>query len=62
MVIITFLVFQCYHSAHLHEIDTFVTEAMEVLTIMPQSVEEIGDANLRYSKLLERKPEVRITK
>ncbi|KAK2099397.1 Cytoplasmic dynein 2 heavy chain 1 [Saguinus oedipus] len=44
--------------AHLHEIDTFVTEAMEVLTIMPQSVEEIGDANLRYSKLQERKPEI----
>ncbi|KAF3823514.1 hypothetical protein GH733_006982 [Mirounga leonina] len=34
--------------AHLHEIDTFVTEAMEVLTVMPQSVEEIGDANLQY--------------
>ncbi|KAJ8798091.1 hypothetical protein J1605_001582 [Eschrichtius robustus] len=49
-------------SAHLHEIDTFVTEAMAVLTIMPQSVEEIGNANLQYSKLQERKPEVRITK
>ena len=35
---------------------------MEVLTIMPQSVEEIGNANLQYSKLQERKPEVRITK
>ncbi|KAF4008811.1 hypothetical protein G4228_000485 [Cervus hanglu yarkandensis] len=44
--------------AHLHEIDTFVTEAMEVLTIMPQSVEEIGNANLQYSKLQERKPEI----
>ncbi|KAG8523219.1 Cytoplasmic dynein 2 heavy chain 1, partial [Galemys pyrenaicus] len=44
--------------AHLHEIDTFVTEAMEVLAIMPQSVEEIGDANLQYSKLQERKPEI----
>ncbi|OWK17813.1 hypothetical protein Celaphus_00008832, partial [Cervus elaphus hippelaphus] len=43
--------------AHLHEIDTFVTEALEVLTIMPQSVEEIGNANLQYSKLQERKPE-----
>ncbi|XP_019521077.1 PREDICTED: cytoplasmic dynein 2 heavy chain 1 [Hipposideros armiger] len=44
--------------AHLHEIDTFVTEAMEVLSVMPQSVEEIGDANLQYSKLQERKPEI----
>jgi hypothetical protein len=32
---------------------------MEVLIVMPQSVEEIGDANLRYSKLQGRKPEVR---
>ncbi|XP_023565248.1 cytoplasmic dynein 2 heavy chain 1 [Octodon degus] len=44
--------------AHLHEIDTFVTEAMEVLTVIPQSVEEIGDANFRYGKLQERKPEI----
>ncbi|XP_034521541.1 LOW QUALITY PROTEIN: cytoplasmic dynein 2 heavy chain 1 [Ailuropoda melanoleuca] len=44
--------------AHLHKIDTFVTEAMEVLTVMPQSVEEIGDANLKYSKLQEWKPEI----
>ncbi|EPY79965.1 hypothetical protein CB1_000877044, partial [Camelus ferus] len=43
--------------ARLHEIDTFVTEAMEILTIMPQSVEEIGNANLQYSKLQERKPQ-----
>lgn len=33
---------------------------MEILTIMPQSVEEIGNANLQYSKLQEQKPEVRI--
>ncbi|KAB1272094.1 Cytoplasmic dynein 2 heavy chain 1 [Camelus dromedarius] len=44
--------------ARLHEIDTFVTEAMEILTIMPQSVEEIGNANLQYSKLQERKPQI----
>ncbi|XP_032214095.1 cytoplasmic dynein 2 heavy chain 1 isoform X5 [Mustela erminea] len=44
--------------AHLHEIDTFVTEAMEVLAVTPQSVEEIGDANLQYSRLQERKPEI----
>ncbi|MBZ3869929.1 Cytoplasmic dynein 2 heavy chain 1 [Sciurus carolinensis] len=44
--------------AHLHKIDTFVTDAMEILTVMPQSVEEIGDANLQYSKLQEQKPEI----
>ncbi|GAB5577021.1 cytoplasmic dynein 2 heavy chain 1 isoform X12 [Prionailurus iriomotensis] len=44
--------------AHLHEIDAFVTEAMDVLTVMPQSVEEIGDANLQYSRLQQRKPEI----
>lgn len=60
-MIITFY-FNVTYSAHLHKIDTFVTEAMEVLTVMPQSVEEIGDANLKYSKLQEWKPEVRIAK
>uniref|UniRef100_G3VCU8 Dynein cytoplasmic 2 heavy chain 1 n=1 Tax=Sarcophilus harrisii TaxID=9305 RepID=G3VCU8_SARHA len=44
--------------AHLNEIDSFVTDAMEVLTVMPQTVDEIGDANLEYSKLQERKPEI----
>ncbi|XP_072467338.1 cytoplasmic dynein 2 heavy chain 1 isoform X1 [Notamacropus eugenii] len=44
--------------AHLHEIDSFVTDAMEVLTVMPQTVDEIGNANLQYSKLQERKPEI----
>ncbi|XP_044894140.1 cytoplasmic dynein 2 heavy chain 1 isoform X9 [Felis catus] len=44
--------------AHLHEIDAFVTEAMDVLIVMPQSVEEIGDANLQYSRLQQRKPEI----
>ncbi|XP_040316731.1 cytoplasmic dynein 2 heavy chain 1 [Herpailurus yagouaroundi] len=44
--------------AHLHEIDAFVTEAMDILTVMPQSVEEIGDANLQYSRLQQRKPEI----
>lgn len=54
--------FTVAYSAHLHEIDTFVTEAMDVLTVMPQSVEEIGDANLQYSRLQQQKPEVRIAK
>lgn len=47
-------------SAHIYEIDTFITEAMKILTIIPQSVEEIGDTNLQYSNLQDRRPEVRI--
>ncbi|XP_038617598.1 cytoplasmic dynein 2 heavy chain 1 [Tachyglossus aculeatus] len=44
--------------AHLQEIDSFVTNAMETLTVMPQTVDEIGDANLQYAKLQARKPEI----
>lgn len=47
-------------SAHIYEIDTFITEAMKILTVIPQSVEEIGDTNLQYSNLQDRRPEVRI--
>ncbi|XP_030099868.1 cytoplasmic dynein 2 heavy chain 1 isoform X1 [Mus musculus] len=43
---------------HIHEIDTFVTEAMKVLTVIPQSVEEIGDTNVQYSNLQDRRPEI----
>lgn len=32
---------------------------MKILTIIPQSVEEIGDTNLQYSNLQDRRPEVR---
>lgn len=46
-------------SAHIHEIDTFVTEAMKILTVIPQSVEEIGDTNIQYSNLQDRRPQVR---
>ncbi|KAM4699205.1 cytoplasmic dynein 2 heavy chain 1 [Discoglossus pictus] len=44
--------------ANLHEIDTFVTEGMEMLSSRPQSVEEIGDANMKHERLKLRKPEV----
>ncbi|KAK7812802.1 LOW QUALITY PROTEIN: hypothetical protein U0070_019828, partial [Myodes glareolus] len=43
---------------HIYEIDTFITEAMKILTIIPQSVEEIGDTNLQYSNLQDRRPEI----
>uniref|UniRef100_A0A8C2QHF6 Cytoplasmic dynein 2 heavy chain 1 n=1 Tax=Cricetulus griseus TaxID=10029 RepID=A0A8C2QHF6_CRIGR len=43
---------------HIHEIDTFVTEAMKILTVIPQSVEEIGDTNIQYSNLQDRRPQI----
>jgi hypothetical protein len=33
---------------------------MKVLTVIPQSVEEIGDTNVQYSNLQDRRPEVRM--
>ncbi|KAM8977653.1 cytoplasmic dynein 2 heavy chain 1 [Pelodytes ibericus] len=43
---------------NLHEIDTFVTEGMDMLSSRPQSVEEIGDANMKHGQLKIRKPEI----
>ncbi|XP_073518216.1 cytoplasmic dynein 2 heavy chain 1 isoform X2 [Phyllobates terribilis] len=44
--------------AHLHEIDTFVSDGMEVLSCRPQSVEEIGEANMKHGELKLKKPEI----
>ncbi|XP_053561557.1 cytoplasmic dynein 2 heavy chain 1 [Bombina bombina] len=44
--------------AHLFEIDTFVTEGMEMLSSRPQTVEEIGEANMKHEKLKIRRPEI----
>ncbi|XP_075448514.1 cytoplasmic dynein 2 heavy chain 1 isoform X2 [Ascaphus truei] len=44
--------------ANLYEIDTFVTDGMEMLSSRPQSVEEIGQANMKHEKLKLRKPEI----
>ncbi|XP_053312461.1 cytoplasmic dynein 2 heavy chain 1 isoform X2 [Spea bombifrons] len=43
---------------HLHKIDTFVTEGMEILSSRPQSVEEIGEANMKHGELKNGKPEI----
>lgn len=45
-------------SAHLHEIDSFVSDGMEVLSSRPQSIEEIGEANKKHGELKIKKPEV----
>ncbi|KAG8452968.1 hypothetical protein GDO86_004684 [Hymenochirus boettgeri] len=44
--------------AHLHEIDVFVTEGMESLSSRPQTVEEIGEANMKHTHLKLKKPEI----
>ncbi|XP_063807614.1 cytoplasmic dynein 2 heavy chain 1 isoform X2 [Pseudophryne corroboree] len=44
--------------AHMHEIDSFVTDGMEVLSSRPQSVEEIGEANMKHGQLKLRRPEI----
>ncbi|XP_035389840.1 cytoplasmic dynein 2 heavy chain 1 isoform X3 [Electrophorus electricus] len=43
---------------HIQAIDSFVTSALEMLSIRPESIEEIGDANARHSQLQAKKPEV----
>lgn len=39
-------------------IDTFLTTGMESLSTRPQTVEEIGEANLKHSELSQQKPQV----
>ncbi|KAL8191062.1 UNVERIFIED_CONTAM: Cytoplasmic dynein 2 heavy chain 1, partial [Gekko kuhli] len=44
--------------AHLHEISSFLNDAMESLITRPQSVDEIAQDNLNYRNLTEKKGEV----
>ncbi|XP_018422828.1 PREDICTED: cytoplasmic dynein 2 heavy chain 1 [Nanorana parkeri] len=44
--------------AHLHEIDSFVSDGMEILSSRPQSIEEIGEANKKHGELKLKKPEI----
>ncbi|XP_035398354.1 cytoplasmic dynein 2 heavy chain 1 [Cygnus atratus] len=41
--------------AHLHDVSSFLTDAMETLVVRPQTVEEISEDNLKYLKLREQK-------
>lgn len=45
--------------AHLHDVSSFLTDAMETLVVRPQTVEEISEDNLKYLKLHEQKGGVR---
>ncbi|XP_043928516.1 cytoplasmic dynein 2 heavy chain 1 isoform X1 [Protopterus annectens] len=44
--------------AHIQVIDNFVSNAMESLMVRPQTVEEIGKANVKHSELQLKKPEI----
>lgn len=44
--------------AHLHDISSFLTDATEALIVRPQTVDEIGEDNLKYGNLQEKKAEV----
>ncbi|XP_030632529.1 cytoplasmic dynein 2 heavy chain 1 [Chanos chanos] len=44
--------------AHTQAIDVFVTEAMEILSTRPDSIEQIGEANAKHSQLHAQKPEI----
>uniref|UniRef100_A0A8D0H431 Cytoplasmic dynein 2 heavy chain 1 n=1 Tax=Sphenodon punctatus TaxID=8508 RepID=A0A8D0H431_SPHPU len=44
--------------AHLHDISSFLNDAMSALVIRPQTVEEIGEDNLKYRNLQKKKEEI----
>uniref|UniRef100_H3AMW9 Uncharacterized protein n=1 Tax=Latimeria chalumnae TaxID=7897 RepID=H3AMW9_LATCH len=44
--------------AHIQEFDSFVNNAVEALSSRPQTVKEIGEANLKHEELQTKKPEV----
>ncbi|MFT7803200.1 cytoplasmic dynein 2 heavy chain 1 [Arapaima gigas] len=44
--------------AHMQDIDTFLTQAIETLSTRPESIDEIGEANIQHGKLLAKKPEI----
>ncbi|EMP37963.1 Cytoplasmic dynein 2 heavy chain 1 [Chelonia mydas] len=44
--------------AHLHDISSFLTDATEALIVRPQTVDEIGEDNLKYGNLQEKKAEI----
>ncbi|XP_028817493.1 cytoplasmic dynein 2 heavy chain 1 isoform X3 [Denticeps clupeoides] len=41
---------------HTQDIDTFVSQAMEMLSTRPESIDEIGEANVKHSELQSKKP------
>ncbi|CAI8019648.1 Cytoplasmic dynein 2 heavy chain 1, partial [Geodia barretti] len=45
-------------SQHLQAIDVFLGEARDSLSIRPQTVEEIGQVNIRHAELAKKKPEI----
>ncbi|KAH0625160.1 hypothetical protein JD844_033332 [Phrynosoma platyrhinos] len=44
--------------AHLHDINSFLNDAMKTLVMRPQTVDEITEDNLKYKNLKEKKEEI----
>lgn len=45
--------------AHLYDVSSFLTDAMETLVVRPQTIDEIAEDNLKYLNLHEQKEGVR---
>ena len=45
-------------TSEVQAIDTFLTSGMEALSTRPQTVEEIGEANVKHAELTAEKPQV----
>ena len=45
-------------AGHTQNIEAFVAQAMETLSVRPESIEEIGEANVKHGQLQAKKPEV----
>uniref|UniRef100_A0A672SRA8 Dynein cytoplasmic 2 heavy chain 1 n=1 Tax=Sinocyclocheilus grahami TaxID=75366 RepID=A0A672SRA8_SINGR len=43
---------------HIQVIDSFISSAMETLSLRPESIDEIGDANAKHGQLQTQKPEI----
>ncbi|KAG7470921.1 hypothetical protein MATL_G00119020 [Megalops atlanticus] len=44
--------------AHTQDIDTFLNQAMETLSTRPESIDEIGEANIKHGELQTKKPDI----
>lgn len=48
----------CVCAGHIQVIDSFISGAMETLSLRPESIDEIGEANAKHGQLQTQKPEV----
>nr|XP_023648221.1 cytoplasmic dynein 2 heavy chain 1 isoform X1 [Paramormyrops kingsleyae]XP_023648222.1 cytoplasmic dynein 2 heavy chain 1 isoform X1 [Paramormyrops kingsleyae] len=43
---------------HMQDIDNFITQAVETLSVRPENIDEIGEANRKHGQLHDKKPEI----